>query len=226
MTTYATLRANIARTLQDPDSRTFTDPILQDIVQACMAEIGRVAPRRFQEDLTPVADALEYTLLSDDFAVAVPEIEVLRVELWDGSQTPAMPLQDVEPYDQSRVNWTDNGWKVWDGILSLPRWVPLRISGHEDDYILRVWGYAPYTALSADDDVVPLSFEREQALVTYARVEGLQRLNASRELFTQWQTRSGNSDVSPAGLMNALNIAQQDWRQKSRAISVLREAPG
>jgi hypothetical protein len=80
--------------------------------------------------------------------------------------------------------------------------------------------------VSAGADVIPVSGEREQAMRDYCMVLGLKRLVNERDLFTQWQTRSGNTDVSPAALMNALNIAMADWKQRARSITVLREAPG
>jgi hypothetical protein len=48
-------------------------------------------------------------------------------------------------------------------------------------------------------------------------------LLSSRELFSQWQIRSNNTDVTPAALMNDLSLAQADWRRLSRSMTVLRE---
>jgi hypothetical protein len=309
MSTYAELKDAVARTVQDPGNKTFTPAMVADIIQAAWAEIGRVAPQRFREDIDLVPDAMSYvlrapgaeldvtgdeatdiittdeahgfaadtsvrfsaltggsglvvglpyfvsatnlgattlsvsatqggaivnfttaitagTLQRTGFDTAVPEVELTRVELWDMTSTPGTPVKMLAPADGEYINFSDVGWKVWGGVLELPRWVPQYVLGSEEDYLLRVWGYSPWRPLVADTDVSPLSHELEQALLSYARVEALRRLNSSRELFTQWQTRSGNTDVSPAGLMNALNIALDDWRRRSRAIAVLREAPG
>jgi hypothetical protein len=57
-------------------------------------------------------------------------------------------------------------------------------------------------------------------------IEGLRRLISNRTLFAQWQTRSNNTDVTPAALANDLNIALADWARKYRQIFVLREALG
>ena len=54
MTTYADLRSAVSRDLRDPDNQTFEDPIVKDLVNAALAQIGRIAPKRFQEDITPV----------------------------------------------------------------------------------------------------------------------------------------------------------------------------
>lgn len=226
MTTFLALKTAVARSIGDPDAKTFSTDDIADMVNVALAEIGRIAPSRFQEDVTPVADTLEYTLGYTTFGVAVPEIEVRKVEVWDGSTTPATKLVLVDPADAEYTHDSDAGWKVWDGVLELPRALVVdTITGHEADYLIRVWGYCPYVPLSGDADVVSVSNEREWALRARARVEGLQRLADDRALFTQWQTRSGNTDTSFAGLLNSLNLAQEAWRRQSRAIAVLREAP-
>lgn len=223
MSTLATLKVDVARDLRDPSARTFTEDDIEDIIAQGMVEIGRIAPRRFQEDIDLVADALEYQLLTDDFSAAVPEIEVSRVELWDTTQTPNRPVRRLNPMSAEYINFSEAGWFVRDGILEVPSWVPLYVEGAEADYLIRVWGWAPYAIMDSDDDVVPLSYEREQALRAFAKSEALRRLLSSRELYTQWQTRSGNTDVSPAALMNDLNLAEESWRRKSRALTVLRD---
>lgn len=79
--------------------------------------------------------------------------------------------------------------------------------------------------IATDADVIPFTAGVEEALVLYCYIEALRRLIGNRALFTQWQTRSNNTDVTPAALMNDLNIAQEEWRRKARAILVLRESP-
>ena len=225
MTTLATLRTAVSRALRDPSLVTFVAADVLDLINAGMAEIGRIAPQRFQEDLALVANAMEYQLLKVGASVPIPEIEVMRVELWDVTTTPDTPLARVLPADAEYVNYSAAGWKVWDGVLELPRWVPVHVAGSESNYLIRVWGYAPYTPLVTDSDVVGLSNEREEALKVYCLLESLRRLNADRSLFAQWQTRSGNTDVSPAALMNGLAVAQAEWNRKARQMTVLREAP-
>jgi hypothetical protein len=70
-----------------------------------------------------------------------------------------------------------------------------------------------------------VSHELETAMRSYCRVEALRRLIVERDLFTQWQTRSNNTDVSPAALMNGLAQAEESWRRTERRLTVLREAP-
>lgn len=227
MGTYGDLQTKVSRVLQDPDNATFDVPTIKDMIAAAWAEISRIAPERFQEDLDPVADALTYQLRTADFDDPVDDIEVQRVELWDGSVTPAKALRQIEPQSAHPMglSYSQAGWVFWAGLLELPNRVVDMIAGHESDYLIRVWGYSPWPPVEADEDVVPFGAGLEEALVLYCHIEALRRLINNRALFTQWQTRSNNTDVTPAALMNDLNIAQEEWRRRSRAIFVFREAP-
>ena len=227
MTTFLQLRTAVSSALRDPDGKTFTTGTtgdVADMVNDAIAEIGRVAPARFREDITPVADTLRYVLRSDEFGgAAIPEIELSRVELWDGTQTPEAYVARLQPADGEYVNDSSTGWKVWDGYLELTNAQEELID--PDVHLIRVWGYSPYSQLTDDADVVALSTEREKAVKVYCRVEALRRLSVERDLFTQWQTRSNNTDVSPAALMNALAQAEDQWRRAQRNLMVLRELP-
>lgn len=221
MTTFAEFRTIVARDLRDPDNKTFTVADLGDMVNDALAEVGRIAPLIFQEDITPVADTLEYVLRSSYFGgAAIPEIEVNRVELWDGSQTPMAYVATFQPGSGEYVNSSNVGWRVWGGRLYLANWQEDLID--PTIHLIRVWGYSPFAPLSDDADVVDASSERQVAMKAHCRVGALQRLSIERDLFTQWQTRSNNSDVSPAALMNALNLAQEEWRRRERKLMVLR----
>lgn len=222
--TFAELKTSVSTTLRDPDGKTFDDSALGEIVNVALAEIGRIMPEMFQEDITPVADTLSYVLRSGEFGgVANPEIEVARVELWDGTTTPATRMSVIEPAS-SGIADSEAGWVNWGGTLYLPSWVDRVVDGAEDDHLIRVWGYSPYANLTADADVCSVSNDAKYALLAYARLEAIERLIADRNLFTQWQTRSGNTDISPAGLMNEANHVRDDWRRKSRNLLRLRSA--
>lgn len=226
MSTLADLRTSVSRALRDPDNRVFTTNDVTDMVNAALAEIGRIAPARFLEVIDPVENEFNYTLQSTVFDTATPEIEVSRVEIWDVTTTPYTPRGIVPPASAGYTNYSNTGWALRDGVLELPYSTVKALDGREDDFQIKVWGYRPYAPLSADEDASGLSHEREEALKVYCWMEALRRLNIERDLFTQWQTRAGNSDVSPAGLMNMYSLAREEWRQKARAITVLREVAG
>lgn len=226
MATLLELKTAVAQALRDPFARTFDDANLSDIVNASLVEIGRIAPEQFHESITIVADTLEYVVRSSQFGgVAVPEIEVARVELWESVvDEPDKRLMTIPPAARAYSMDTQGGWINWGGTLYLPRSVWSAFDGNEATYYLRVWGYSPFPALTLDEDIATLSNEQKWALIDYARLEGLERLNADRELFTQWQTRAGNTDVSPAGLMSMLSAARDNWRRKKRELLRLRSA--
>jgi hypothetical protein len=221
-TTYGALKTRVATILQDPNARTFTDGMIEELILSALVEVGRIAPEQFSEDLTPVANQLTYAVRSADFsAVAVPEIEVMRVEVWDGSTTPETFVSRINPASRE-LGGQDSGWYVWGGELYLPTRFAKGLVGYESDYVIRVWGYSPYVMPVDDVDVIAVSSEVEQAMLWYIRLEAIELLLASRDLFTQWQARSGNTDMSPAGLMNQKSIAEQAWARKSKAIQRLR----
>lgn len=224
-TTYGELQTKVSRALRDEGHKTFPIDVVKDMIQAGWAEIDRIAPQRFNENITPLADTLAYQLRTAYFDVAVDEIELYRVEVWDSSTTPQQPFKFVEPASAhpTGLTYSQAGWFNWGGLLELPNRVVDLIDPAV--HVIRVWGYSPWPPVSLDEDVLPFGKEREEAIVLYTFIEAARRLLANRTLFTQWQTRSNNTDVTPAALMNDLNMSQDEWRRKARAITVIREAP-
>lgn len=217
MTTYLELQEKVARALSDESNQTFPVQVVKDILTAAWAEVGRYFPRPFQEDITPVADTLSYTLLTDDFADGNDDMRIASVELWDSTTTPETPLRFIEPAYTHPMGhaYSQVGWRRRGGDLVLPYKVEAIIDPAK--HVIKVWGYAPFALLSADDDVVPFTAEKEEFVLLVARIEALLRLTGNRVLFKQWQTRSNNTDVTMASLLNDLNLAQEDWRAKRRS---------
>jgi hypothetical protein len=58
MTTFAQFKVEVARDLMDPSNLTFSDTVCGDLANAALAEVGRLAPARFQQDITPIANTL------------------------------------------------------------------------------------------------------------------------------------------------------------------------
>ena len=225
MATFAELKTAVASAISDPSNVTFLAATVGEFVNTALSEVGRISPVQFHENITLVADTLEYTLLSGTFPAAVPEIEVMRVELWENvTDEPDKRLAVIQPASESYSMNTQSGWVNWGGILYLPRSVWSTFDGYEDTYYIRVWGYSPFEELADDADTAALSTEQKQAVFAFAKLTAIERLNADRDLFTQWQTRAGNSDISPAGLMNMLSIARDDWRRRKRELLRLRSA--
>ena len=229
MTTYSALQALVSRDLADPDQLTFDVDAVKDFIQQGLAEVGRVAPQQFKEDITPIEVQpgtgklqLEYDLRSSLFSVAVPEIRLTRVEVWTG--TPSRFKLKIKAKAGQPSRDSNSGWEVWGGTLEIPAWVADTYIDPDND-VIRVWGYSPYTPVSADTDVVPVSAELELAIRTFCRVEGMRRLIGSRVLFKQWQTRSNNTDVTLGQLNSDLQVAEDQWRRLARSLKVIEQNP-
>lgn len=218
-TTFAILKTELSEALRDPDLSTFDDPALGRLVNMALSEIGRIAPFHFQEDIAPVVDTLDYQLQSDYFdGVQVAEVEVVRVELWDASVTPNQRMAVIPSAASGVIADSEAGWSNWGGSLHIPYRVWTIVDGSEEDRLYRVWGYCPYAQLVLDADVFDGSDELKWAIITYAQIVATRRLVSERELFTQWQTRSGNTDTSLAGLMGDLTRQRDEWRIMKRDI--------
>lgn len=222
-TTYLQLRARIAREIQDPDNETFSDDTIKDVVSSVWADLSRVAPEQFVEDIQPIEDQLDYDLRSDIFSDPNPDIELRNVEIWNAEVTPPLQVFWVTPKKAHPTDLAHSqaGWEVWNGTLYLPRRIVAGIN--VDTHVIRVWGYSPWAYPDEDTDVLPFPQSYVEALVIGAQVGVLRRLTSNRALFTSWQTRSNNTDVSMASLMNDLESAKDEWRRLSRAIQVARE---
>lgn len=302
--TFGELKTRVSVALQDPDERTFTDALVEELIQSALVEVGRIAPEQYSEDLTPILNQITYQLryspvdvdvtgaaatdlltstghslqagerirfteltggtglsinttywvissglTANDFKVsltlggsavnfttdvtagawlrlgtvdAIPEIELTRVEVWDPTTNPDTFVMKVPQGALQPEAGQDAGWVVWGGILYLPTRIVQSLDEYIGEYVIRVWGYSPYLKPDAEADIIAVSSEVQQAMVWYIRVEAIDMLLASRDLFTQWQTRSGNTDISPAQLMNQRSIAEQMWTRRSRQLARLR----
>jgi hypothetical protein len=220
VTAYSALQTFVSRDLADPGRQTFDVDAIKDFIQQGLAAVARVSPDQFQEDLTPVSGQLVYPLRSATFGTTVPEIRLVRVEVWTG--TPSRFKFKIKAKAGQPARDSIAGWEVWNGSLEIPDWIADLITTSD---IIRVWGYSPYPPVSADADVVPVSAELELAIRTFCRVEGMRRLIGSRVLFKQWQTRSNNTDITVGQLNSDLQIANEEWRRLERALKVPEQNP-
>jgi hypothetical protein len=221
VTAYSELQALVSRDLADPDNLTFDSDAVKDFIQQGLAAVGRVAPEQFQEDLDPVSGQLAYPLRSTIFSDFVPEIRLVRVEVWTG-----LPLRfkfKIKSKASQPTRDSNAGWEVWNGTLEIPATAEPYIYALTDT--IRVWGYSPYRPVVDDSDVVPLSAELELALRTFCTVEGLRRLTNSRVLFKQWQARSNNTDITVGQLNSDLQVAEERWRRLARELKVIEQNP-
>lgn len=221
-TTFGNLKTRVAEVLLDPNARTFTSSMVEELIQRGLVEVGRILPEQFTEDIDLVSHQITYTPRIGDFGAAVPDIDVKRVEVWDTTTDIENFIARIPPAAQQPVAGQDAGWYVWSGVLYLPTRFVASLDSYLSSYVLRVWGYSPYVPPNSDDDIIDVSAEAEHALIMYIHLDSLRMLLNDRNLFTQWQTRSGNVDTSLAGLANEKNIAASEWRTYSRSIARLR----
>lgn len=220
MTAFSTLQTLVSRDLADPNQQTFDSDAVKDFIQQGLAAIARIAPDQFQEDLTPVTSQVEYPLRAPIFGALVPEIRLVRVEVWTG--TPSKFKFKIKAKAGQPTRDSIAGWEVWGGTLEIPDWIADLIQSTD---IIRVWGYSPYTPVVNDADVIPVSAELELAIRTFCRTEGMRRLIGSRVLFKQWQTHTNNSDVTLGQLNSDLSAADEEWRRLSRSLKVPEQSP-
>lgn len=217
MSTFTDLVTALAVDLRDPSNKTFTTTMLGNFITEALVEVGRLAPARFQQDITPLANTLIYSLHS----TGDPEIELSRVEVWDITFTPDRFVTVLVPSSGEHVDESSTGWRVWNGSLYLS-------NGQEDwidpaIHLIRVWGWAPYPVVSGST-AMPVSTELEWAVRLRARLLGLYSLLASRNVYSQWQGQSNNTDITPANIMSQIAQSEDEWRRRSRAITILRSA--
>jgi len=60
--TFSAFKTAVSAALRDPNNTTFDTAAVGTLIQAALAEVGRIAPEQFQEDIVPVADTLTYQL--------------------------------------------------------------------------------------------------------------------------------------------------------------------
>jgi len=167
------------------------------------------------EDIS-VAEASQAVLVAPN---AINSIEVSKVELWNVTDGVPYPVMSIQRPGFSRSDFTEVGWRIWGGVLELPYGL---VQSLDTSAFIKVWGYAPYDTLVDDTQVTDLSNELEWAVLLYCDLIGTRRLWNDRALFSQWQTRSNNTDVTPAALAGRLNGLEQAWLRKERQLHVLR----
>lgn len=167
------------------------------------------------EDIS-VAEASQSVLVADN---AVNSIEVSKAEVWNVADGVPYPVMSINRPGFSRSDFTEVGWRIWAGTLEVPYRL---IQSLSDGAFIRVWGYAPYDRLTEDTQVTDLTDELEWAVMLYCDAVSTRRLWNDRSLFSQWQIRSNNTDITPAQLANRMNMAEAAWARKERQLHVLR----
>lgn len=221
MTTFGTLKTQVARDLMDPTNASFSATVVGDLINFGINEVSRICPRNFQEDITPDG-SLSYEILGGD---AVRRTRLHRVEVWLSATAtaPLQPYARVPSLRSSLINDSQGGWTVEGGFVVLPyAWSRFLLT---DTYTLRIWGTTPYLQLVNDGDTADLDADLEFAVRECATAEGYDRLLASRALFGQWQTQANNTDMSFGQALQLAERWRQAWKDRRRSLIELAQTP-
>lgn len=214
MATFNALVTALGVDLRDPAAKTFSAAVLGEFINEAVMEVSRIAPEQFIQSITVTADTPSYTVKAGHAATRAK-----RVEVWDKA-TPSAYVAFLRPAASEIHRSSSVGWELWNGTLYLTSstlaWLDPAL------HVLRVWGYAPYAIVSGTTEM-PMSDDLEYAVRVYARVLGIESLINARNLFTQWQALSNNTDATPASLQAHLSLARTNWERLRRQIVLLRE---
>lgn len=215
--TFSALKTLVSRDIRDPNNDTFDTTRVGDLVNLGVVEVSKLSPEEFVEDIAPLSNTLSYQLRSSVFnGEAEPDIHIRRVEVWDGSTVPPTPMGRIWPAAEEYQDTSQAGWELWNGTLTIPNFSQQNID--ISIHFIRVLGYSPYAQLVDDADVFNGNAKLQAAVREFAKLQAFEDLLMDRDLFTQWQTHTNNTDVSQAGLNAAVSSAQQVWNRRARAI--------
>lgn len=208
MTTLANLETTISAALRDSANATFTLSEVDDLINQGIDAIGAFYPREVIDySLTVSASAFTY-------AVPSPMTRVYRVDIYSSADSYKATLgKAIEVYDGP-----NSGWELHGSVLYFP---PSYYYTTGDKLML--FGYGGYTQLSASSSTTDLDASAKWALVAFCQNKAFGRLAMDRGLYQQWQTTSGNTDVSMAALAQARAQARQEWRDEMARLRRLRK---
>lgn len=216
MSTLDELIVKVSRALRDEGNDTFTTALVTDLINDAIVEVGRFAPRQFQEDIEATG-AQSYNLLEGE----APRARLHRVEIWQAS--PSMPLRIVPSMSGSLSNSSQAGWDVRNGVLTLP--YPESVYAADDTKVIRVWGYVPWLQLAAGSDESDMDADAEEAARFLATAMGYDRLASERALFAQYQKQSNNTDLSFNMLLSSVSFWRNEANRRRKQLVQLRELP-
>jgi hypothetical protein len=199
VTTLASLEATISAALRDSSNATFTTTEVDALINQGIDAISAFYPK----------EVIDYTLTvsASAFSYTVPSTvsHIYRVDIWTSANTYRTTL----PKANEVTEGPNSGWEFHGGILYFP---PSYTYTAGDK--IKLFGYGGFLQLSASSSTTDLDVSAIWALVAFCQNKAFGRLSMERGLFQQWQTQSGNSDVSMAALVQARAQARQEWRDE------------
>lgn len=208
---FATLLSSLRLSLRDPNSTTWTDAQLGELINRGIDAVGGI----YQSE-TIQSTAFTQPISGSVFSVALTDVTwPVRVDIYD---TDGKYRETVRP---SSGDGPDSGWEAHGGILFLPTRYTLAVSVGT----IKIVGYGPWTQINTAQttSTTNLDVTAQNAVKVFVEAEALTMLTFDRAQYQQWQVSAGSSDISALGMNNLALAAQQRWRQEKNRIRRLRK---
>lgn len=222
--TGTALVAKVRRALRDPGTVVFSAEQIFDFINYGLAELSMIRPL---ETTVVVNSANGLIGVGEIGATTIADLDyVWAVEVYgiDGTQYENLTYY-LSP-DDPGANWR-NGWDFVGGSLVVPqstvKWLADIWALAVPTHALRVRGYRHRRRVNATSDPLDLfSLPEEQAVVVLGQQAGFEAMMNDRALFTQWQTATHASDVSPTQLSNMAYGAASKWDRMRKHLYLIR----
>lgn len=181
-TTLSDLITSVSRAVRDPDNAVFSTDEITDLINDGIDDASHVYPRELVDYTTVISAGVATYALPSGFET------LFRVDIHNASDS---YLYSPPAGDGDR----DAGWEVFGSIVYFPpSFLP------DDGSKVRLFGYGPYTQLSASTQTTDLDTTGIRLIRAYVTATAFDRLAADRALFQQWQTTTNATDISPIAL--------------------------
>jgi len=208
---FSTLLTSLRRTLRDPNSTTWSDDQLGELINRGIDAIGTVYPKEVIETVAytqPITGAVNSVTLS---TVTWP----IRIDVYDDSN---LYVETVLP---TLGHGANSGWEIHADKLFFPPHYRFT----SDTGTFRVFGYGAWSPITigTSSSTTDLDTRAQSAVKVFVEAEALTMLMYDRAQFQQWQVGAGNTDITALGLNNLALAAQQRWRLEKARIRVVRK---
>jgi hypothetical protein len=206
MTTLLDLRTYVARDLRDTGFDTWSESEVDDLVNMGIDAVGDLYPREAVDAASSISGSTKTYDLATDFT------NIYRVDIYSSAGTYKFTL----PHGIGEG--PNSGWELHGGILYLPPSVTFT-SGDG----LRVFGYARYAQLSVSSQTTDMDATAIWGARAFARMEGFMSLIADRANYQQWQSQTGNTDVTAIAMAQLAANARRDWDRAKQRLRRMRK---
>lgn len=205
MSTLATMRTKLSRALRDESATTFDSNTLNDLINQGIAALSRFYPREAVDTIALSVSVASYT-------TNVAFTKIYRIDRYNSAGS------YVDTIPSNSGDGPNSGWELHNAIVWFP---PNRVWSSGDS--VKMFGYASYAQLTADDDATTFDVTGEWAVIVFGQMEGYGRLLDGRASFQQWQASPQNRDTTALSLAQIYSGAQRRWDEEVRALRRMRK---